>query len=375
MLLSYGMCNAGRTSIAPMSIRDKGGGLASKLGNKSRLVRGCDDVKAATSMSAGNDVQFGTMLVAAINKANGGEVSNLDALMKVTAGVPVSSHFENVKPGKSSKKKVIGAQEDARRKQRSKEEQSKSISNQMVEDEKPEKKKKLEPLGLTINETKANGHCLYSAIQDQLAHLFGGSSLYSYQGLREMVTVYMCHVPEVPSFLPNNQVDGDYEDSLVERIENYCKEVESSEAWGGHLEVGALTHCLKKCLSICSGPFPDIDNVNGIIGPAHYMGQQLDETTNKWSWCKQELREKYMFVTIDNLCIALVLKCCPIGIVEGPETWFLDVMNGNLDKMASEMNKLQLYIGVVHQGIKLFSVQGLGSLLGDSMRNFYLVLC
>ncbi|PRQ22187.1 putative ubiquitinyl hydrolase 1 [Rosa chinensis] len=167
-------------------------------------------------MSAVNDAQFGTMIIAAIDKAgqnakkkqveeeisqlstelkekqakehallsysstdNGGELSNLDTLVKVIAGVSVCSQLENVKPSKSLKKKVKRAQDDARRKQRIQEEQSKSISNQMVENEKLGKK--LEPLGLTINKIIPDGHCLYRAIQDQLAHLSGGSSPYSYQ--------------------------------------------------------------------------------------------------------------------------------------------------------------------------------------------------
>ncbi|KAM5575582.1 hypothetical protein ABKV19_014502 [Rosa sericea] len=47
--------------------------------------------------------------------------------------------------------------------------------------------------------------------------------------------------------------------------------------------------------------------------------------------------EKYMFVTIDKLCTALVFKCCPIGIVEVPEKWFLDVMNMNLETMVGKI--------------------------------------
>ncbi|XP_062024090.1 OVARIAN TUMOR DOMAIN-containing deubiquitinating enzyme 5 [Rosa rugosa] len=190
---------------------------------------------------------------------NGGEKSNLDTLVKAIAGVSVSSQPENAKPSKSSKRKVKRAQEDAAREQRIQEEQSNLVSDRMVEDEKLGKK--LEPLGLTINEIKPDGHCLYRAIQDQLAHLSGGSSPYTYQELREMVAAYMRkHAPDfLPFFLSDNQGDGDSDDSLAERFENYCKEVESTATWGGQLELGALTHCLKKPIKVYSGSFPDVE--------------------------------------------------------------------------------------------------------------------
>ena len=35
--------------------------------------------------------------------------------------------------------------------------------------------------------------------------------------------------------------------------------VESTAAWGGQLELGALMHCLKKHIVIYSGSFPDVE--------------------------------------------------------------------------------------------------------------------
>ena len=154
---------------------------------------------------------------------------------------------------------VLVAQQDAAREQRIQEEQSNLVSDRVIEDEKLEKK--LEPFGLTIKEIKPDGHCLYRAIQDQLAHLSGGSSPYTYQQLREMVAAYMRkHASDfLPFFLSENPADGDSDDSLAARFENYCKEVESTAAWGGQLELGALTHCLKKPIKIYSGSFPDVE--------------------------------------------------------------------------------------------------------------------
>ncbi|ONI21807.1 hypothetical protein PRUPE_2G090200 [Prunus persica] len=191
--------------------------------------------------------------------SNGTEKAKLDNLVKAIAGVSVISQPDQAKPSKSSKRRDKRAQQDAAREQRIQEEQSNLVSDRMIENEKLAKK--LEPLGLTINEIKPDGHCLYRAIQDQLAHLSGGSSPYTYQELREMVAAYMRkHASDfLPFFLSENPVDGDSEDSLAERFENYCKEVESTAAWGGQLELGALTHCLKKHIMIYSGSFPDVE--------------------------------------------------------------------------------------------------------------------
>ncbi|CAB4269077.1 unnamed protein product [Prunus armeniaca] len=191
--------------------------------------------------------------------SNGTEKAKLDNLVKAIAGVSVTSQPDQAKPSKSSKRRDKRAQQDAAREQRIQEEQSNLVSDRLIENEKLAKK--LEPLGLTINEIKPDGHCLYRAIQDQLAHLSGGSSPYTYQELREMVAAYMRkHASDfLPFFLSENPVDGDSGDSLAERFENYCKEVESTAAWGGQLELGALTHCLKKCIMIYSGSFPDVE--------------------------------------------------------------------------------------------------------------------
>ncbi|BBG97021.1 Cysteine proteinases superfamily protein [Prunus dulcis] len=184
--------------------------------------------------------------------SNGTEKAKLDNLVKAIAGVSVLSQPDQAKPSKSSKRRDKRAQQDAAREQRIQEEQSNLVSDRMIENEKLAKK--LEPLGLTINEIKPDGHCLYRAIQDQLAHLSGGSSPYTYQELREMVAAYMRkHASDfLPFFLSENPVDGDSEDSLAER-----SGVNSS--MGGQLELGALTHCLKKHIMIYSGSFPDVE--------------------------------------------------------------------------------------------------------------------
>ncbi|XAR61529.1 Ubiquitinyl hydrolase 1 [Bertholletia excelsa] len=190
---------------------------------------------------------------------NGCEKGNTDSLVRAIAGVSVSNQPNHSKPSKSVKRREKRAQQEAAREQRIQEEQDNIVSDRMIENEKLERK--LNPLGLKINEIKPDGHCLYRAVEDQLAFLSGGSSPYTYQELREMVAAYMRkHTSDfIPFFLSENMTDEDSDHSLTETFENYCREVGSTAAWGGQLEVGALTHCLKKRITIFSGSFPDVE--------------------------------------------------------------------------------------------------------------------
>uniref|UniRef100_A0A2P2JRL6 OTU-like cysteine protease family protein n=1 Tax=Rhizophora mucronata TaxID=61149 RepID=A0A2P2JRL6_RHIMU len=191
--------------------------------------------------------------------SNGNEISNLDNLVKAIAGVSVTNQPEHAKISKGAKKRGKRARQEAEREKRIQEEQSSLVSDRMIEDGKLETK--LEPLGLTVNGIKPDGHCLYRAVEDQLALLSGGSSPYTYQELREMVAAYMReNVSDfTPFFLSDNPLEEDSDSSPADRFENYCKEIESTAAWGGQLELGALSHCLRRHIRILSGSFPDVE--------------------------------------------------------------------------------------------------------------------
>ncbi|KAK8639561.1 hypothetical protein V6N13_137936 [Hibiscus sabdariffa] len=190
------------------------------------------------------------------------------AKVKAIAGVSVTPQQDHPKPSKDAKRREKRAQQDAAREQRIQEEQSNIVSDRMIEDEKLERK--LKPLGFIINEIKPDGHCLYRVVEDQLALLSG-----------------------------ENTTDGDSDDSLAERFENYCKKVESTAAWGGQLELEALTHCLRKHIMIFSGSFPNMEMGNEYKSNGE---SSSSEGTLKLSYHKHAfgLGEHYNFV-IPNL--------------------------------------------------------------------------
>uniref|UniRef100_A0A1J3JUH3 OTU domain-containing protein 6B n=1 Tax=Noccaea caerulescens TaxID=107243 RepID=A0A1J3JUH3_NOCCA len=196
---------------------------------------------------------------------------DMDTLVRAIAGVSVTSQQEHSKPSKSVKRREKRAKEEADREQRIKEEQSQVTSDRMVENQKLEKK--LKPLGLTISEIKPDGHCLYRAVENQLANLSGGASPYTYEKLREMAAAYMREHKDnfIPFFLSETESESEGDDSNAEeRFEKYCREVESTAAWGGQLELGALTHCLRKHIMVYSGSFPDVE-----MGKEYKSGNEL----------------------------------------------------------------------------------------------------
>ncbi|KAG0497559.1 hypothetical protein HPP92_002250 [Vanilla planifolia] len=185
--------------------------------------------------------------------------SNLDNLVMAIAGVSVTSHGESAKPSKGVRRRERRAQQEAERELRIQEEQSNLVSDRMIENEKLEKK--LMPLGLTVNEIKPDGHCLYRAVEDQLSLSPNENKTYNYLELRKMAASYMREhaIDFLPFFLAEGKIEKDSSDLPLEIFDKYCKEVESTAAWGGQLELGALTHCLKKHIIIFSGSFPDVE--------------------------------------------------------------------------------------------------------------------
>ncbi|KAH7661118.1 Ubiquitinyl hydrolase 1 protein [Dioscorea alata] len=221
-------------------------------------------------------------------KSNEGkEKSDLNNLVMAIAGVSATGHGDSSsKPSKSAKRRSRRAQQEAEREQRIQEEQSNIVSDRVIENEKLQKK--LEPLGLTINEIKPDGHCLYRAVEDQL-QLHSSASPYGYLELRKMTADYMREHAEdfLPFFLSDGKLEADSDASPPERYKKYCNEVENTAAWGGQLELGALTHCLKKHIVIYSGSFPDVemgkeykDNSRSIMLSYHMHAYGLGEHYN-----------------------------------------------------------------------------------------------
>ncbi|XP_020392803.1 deubiquitinase OTUD6B [Rhincodon typus] len=93
---------------------------------------------------------------------------------------------------------------------------------------------------LQIRQIPSDGHCMYKAIEDQLKQQ---GSLLTLTDLRTQAAEYMrSHVDDFLPFLTNCNTGDMY---TPEEFEKYCDEVANTAAWGGQLELRALSHVLK----------------------------------------------------------------------------------------------------------------------------------
>ena len=127
--------------------------------------------------------------------------------------------------------------------------------------------------GLRVKEIKADGHCLYRAILDQLetrvpthAFLNGGGlsdaredgALPTYATLRALAARAMRGAPETyrPFLTPSDcgsSGDGIITDAAWSR---YLSDVESTAAWGGQLELQALATALRVPVEVLAADAP-----------------------------------------------------------------------------------------------------------------------
>ncbi|MBN3305646.1 OTU6B Deubiquitinase, partial [Amia calva] len=106
---------------------------------------------------------------------------------------------------------------------------------------------------LQIKQIPSDGHCLYRAVEDQLKERVGPVSLAE---LRTQTAQYMRGHPD--DFLPflTNASTGDM--YTADEFERYCSEVANTAAWGGQLELRALTHVLQTPIEVIQADSPTI---------------------------------------------------------------------------------------------------------------------
>lgn len=106
----------------------------------------------------------------------------------------------------------------------------------------------LEPLGLGIQDIKADGHCLFTSIAHQLAlrngEEFDNSMLKACKEMRQIATSYMRNNSD--SFAPF--VEGDFN--------AYCDTMSTTAAWGGQIEIQALSDALQTPVEVYAAGQP-----------------------------------------------------------------------------------------------------------------------
>ncbi|XP_004615809.1 OTU domain-containing protein 6A [Sorex araneus] len=103
---------------------------------------------------------------------------------------------------------------------------------------------------LEMKNIPADGHCMYRAIQDQLMFYV------SVESLRSRTSKYMRrHMEEFLPFFSNPESeDGNNREDFL----RYCDDIVCTPAWGGQLELRALSHVLKTPIEVIQAESPMI---------------------------------------------------------------------------------------------------------------------
>ncbi|KAJ8402988.1 hypothetical protein AAFF_G00359040 [Aldrovandia affinis] len=112
---------------------------------------------------------------------------------------------------------------------------------------------KLAERQLQIKEISSDGHCMYRAVEDQLGR--HGQALDLPQ-LRTLTSQHMrSHSGDFLPFLTNPNTGDVYS---ADEFEKYCSDVENTAAWGGQLELRALTRVLQLPIEVIQADSPTI---------------------------------------------------------------------------------------------------------------------
>ncbi|KAG9355503.1 hypothetical protein JZ751_000341 [Albula glossodonta] len=112
---------------------------------------------------------------------------------------------------------------------------------------------KLAERQLQIKEISSDGHCMYRAVEDQLG---GRGQTPGLTQLRALTAQHMrSHVDDFLPFLTNANTGDMYTE---DEFEKYCSDVEKTAAWGGQLELRALTQVLQVPIEVIQADSPTI---------------------------------------------------------------------------------------------------------------------
>ncbi|KAG1947095.1 deubiquitinase OTUD6B [Pimephales promelas] len=114
-------------------------------------------------------------------------------------------------------------------------------------------RQKLVEKHLQIREISSDGHCMYRAVEDQLMER---STKLSLKELRAQTAQYMrSHADDFLPFLTNPDSGDMYTE---DEFEKYCNDVADTAAWGGQLELKALSQVLQLPIEVIQAESPSI---------------------------------------------------------------------------------------------------------------------
>ena len=187
------------------------------------------------------------------------------------------------KPSKAMLRKQKRAAEEAAREARIEAEKAAlGPSEEMLESD--VLKSRLAPLGLKVKDIKADGHCLYRSIDDQLVMVTGSG----FEGLRRACAETM--LENEWDYRPF--ADGCAEDApeANAKWERYVSDVRDTATWGGQLELMALAKALGRRIQVFSASMPVVNmgeehDISGALRVAYHrhafgLGEHYNSVEN-----------------------------------------------------------------------------------------------
>jgi OTU domain-containing protein 6 len=129
---------------------------------------------------------------------------------------------------------------------------------------------------LDIEEVAADGNCLYRAIAKQMEYLSGSQNQFDYIQIRQLCA------QELDDNRHEYEPFADLTEMKVSSFDEYVEKVRESNEWGGHLELRALAHKLKRTILIYS--------TEGLLEIVGFEKQQLDDDVDEDIGMKQVIR-------------------------------------------------------------------------------------
>lgn len=165
----------------------------------------------------------------------------------------------NKKQSKAQRRREQRAREEAEREARIAAELA-ELGETEREAEEKELQLLLSPHGLGIKDIPPDGHCLYRSIEDQLEQHGIKSESSSFLSLRQLAADHLReHADHFRHFVIDDDEDVANSHTENDPFEVYCHKIEATAAWGGHVEIQALSQALKAHVRVYSVGLPILD--------------------------------------------------------------------------------------------------------------------
>ncbi|WFD32421.1 ubiquitinyl hydrolase 1 [Malassezia sp. CBS 17886] len=170
-------------------------------------------------------------------------------------------------PGKMSRQKARLARRDEHASQLRAQAEAELEANGGMTDEAAAENKAIraqcETMRMSMVEMTPDGHCLFSALADQLNTRYPVSEKYSYQTLRgaaahhmrEHSDVFMPFISDYDESMAGVEDDGAAPDQRSQFL-RFCDKIEQTSAWGGQPEILALSRVFHTPIHVVQGDYP-----------------------------------------------------------------------------------------------------------------------